>query len=208
MNFIQKGKEAEERIITYVDTIVTAINPKQTDLNIINPVVPDPHPCCIDICLIDPDDYDEDYLELVNCVQRHVCRTSGYCKNKKKSLQNQCRFGYPFLLRDQSEIIFTESNTRVHAEVEFKRNDPYMNPHIRLATHEWRGNTDTQVILDSRAAQDYIAKYACKGEVAGQSIKDILKIVSQSITDESQPISKLKSIFLRTTCTKRDRGMK
>ena len=97
MNLIQKGKEAEERIITYVDTIVTAMNPKQTDLNIINPVVPDPHPCCIDICLIDPDDYDEDYLELVNCVQRHVCRTSGYCKNKKKDYKIlNHKFLFPF----------------------------------------------------------------------------------------------------------------
>ncbi len=176
------------------------------DFNQINKV-PDPHPCCIDISLLDPDQYDSDYIELVNCVQRHVCRTTGYCKSKKKQMQNKCRFGYPFLLREQSEIIFKETNTRVHAEVEIKRNDPYMNPHIRVATHEWRGNTDAQVILDARAAQDYIAKYACKGEVAGQSIQDILKIVSQSITEDDNPVSKLRSIFLRTTCSKRDRGI-
>lgn len=159
---IEKSKQAEERIITYVDTLVTAMNPKQFDYSQINGV-PDPHPCCIDICLLDPEQYDEDYLELVNCVQRHVCRTEGYCKSKKKSLANKCRFGFPFKLLNESQIVFNETKTKVHAEIELKRNDPFMNPHIRVVTHEWRGNTDTQVILDAKAAQDYIAKYACKG---------------------------------------------
>lgn len=28
---------------------------------------PDPHPCCIDICLLDPEEYDEDYFKIFNC---------------------------------------------------------------------------------------------------------------------------------------------
>jgi hypothetical protein len=161
LDLIERGQLAEIRINTYVDTLITALNPK-TDLSQI-PVVPDPHPCCIDICLLDPNQYDDDYLQIVNCCQRHICRVEGYCKSKKKNLINQCRFGFPRTLTDESKIIFKETKTRVLAEMELATNDPYMNPHIRLLEQEWRGNTDAQIILDSKSAEDYIAKYACKG---------------------------------------------
>jgi hypothetical protein len=130
---INKGNEAEQRIISYVDTLITAINPKTFDYNQINEV-PEPHPCCYDICLLNPEEYDEDYLRLVNCVQRHVCRTEGYCKSKKKKMAKQCRFGFPFKCKEKSEIIFNETQTKVSAEIELKRNDPFMNPHIRMVT--------------------------------------------------------------------------
>ena len=71
LDIIEKGKLAEERIISYVDTLVTAMNPKKMDYSQINGP-PDPHPCCIDICLLDPEEYDEDYFKIVNCCQRHV----------------------------------------------------------------------------------------------------------------------------------------
>jgi hypothetical protein len=38
-----------------------------------------------------------------------------------------------------------------------------MYPHIRLVAEEWLCNSDSQIITDARAAQDYKAKYACKG---------------------------------------------
>ena len=41
------GVAAQRRVITYVDTIQTAINPR-TDRNL-ETCVPDPHPCSIDI---------------------------------------------------------------------------------------------------------------------------------------------------------------
>ena len=77
---------------------------------------------CIDICLLDPTQYDDDYLQIVNCCKRHVCRTGGYVKVNKK-LINQCRFGFPFQTLEQSKIVFKETLTRVMAEMEIKRND-------------------------------------------------------------------------------------
>ena len=162
LDLIQKANLAEERIISYVDTLVTAMNPMPMDnFNKIH-TVPDPHLCCIDICLLDPNEYDEHYLKIVNCVQRHVCRVEGYCKGKK-SKSNQCRFGFPFQKAEKTELKFTETKTKVSAEMNLARNDPFMNPHIRLVAEEWLCNSDCQIITDARAAQDYIAKYACKG---------------------------------------------
>ena len=67
---------------------------------------------------------------------------------------NKCRFGFPCSKLEQTEL-FTETNTRISQKWSI---------HIRIASHEWRGNTDAQVIIDSRSATNYISKYACKGE--------------------------------------------
>ncbi len=40
----------------------------------------------------------------------------------------------------------------------------------------------------------------------GQGFKDIIKIIGRSINENSNPISKLKSIFLQSTCSRRDKG--
>ncbi len=161
LELIRKSEIAEQTIINYVDTLVTAMNP--ADYQNLEPDVQAEHPCCIDICLLDPAEYDEDYLKLVNCCQRHFCRIPGYCSNKKKKTIKQCRFGFPFKLQETTEIIFTETLNRVLAEIKLARNDPWMNSHNKLITHQWRGNTDMQAVLDAKSARDYIAKYAAKG---------------------------------------------
>ncbi len=125
---IKEGDAAYYRVTSYVDTLFTAMNPKDFS---------DPHPCCIDIQLLDENLYDSHYIELVNCTQRHVCRSEGYCKSKKKSTFNQCRFGYPFELNESTKIMFSENiNKLVDAVIVLARNDPYMNPHIRVIAQE------------------------------------------------------------------------
>ncbi len=156
---IINGNKAESIVISYVDTLVTAMNP--SDYTLMEKKVPEPHPCCIDINLLDINEYDQDYIDLVNCCQRHMCRIPGYCvKSAKKPLD--CRFGYPFEIQEDTTIQFSETLTRVLAEIKLKRNDPWMNAHNRLITQHWRGNTDLQAILDAKSAKDYIAKYATK----------------------------------------------
>jgi hypothetical protein len=44
------------------------------------------------------------------------------------------------------------------------------------------------------------------GEAPGQGFLDIIRIIGRSIKDDDNPINKLKSIFLQTTCSKRDKG--
>ncbi len=81
LDVINVGKKAEYRVTYYVDTLITAMNKKDLPLS---PSVPEPHSCCIDIQLLPEHLLDEDYIELVNCTKRHVCRSDGYCKSKKK----------------------------------------------------------------------------------------------------------------------------
>lgn len=79
-NLIKLGVESEQRIINYTDTL-TAMNDNKIRTN----EIPDPHPCSINITLVDPDKKDDDYFNLINFCQRHVCRLDGYCKSNKQS---------------------------------------------------------------------------------------------------------------------------
>jgi hypothetical protein len=174
LDIMRTGVEAEERLTTYIDTLVSAMNPREAVEE--DQCVPEPHPCCLDIMLIPPNEYSEDFNNLLNCMQRHVCRKEGYCKKKinkkseKKSNKNpeeefQCRFGFPFDLKEKTELIFTESYSNVRVDVQLKRNDVNMNPHIPIVAHAWRGNTDAQPITDYRMAIEYMVKYASKGNI-------------------------------------------
>ena len=102
------------------------MNPRVTINNIPNNV-PEPHPCSININTIT--NFNEDYEELCNCCQRHVCRSTGYCKSKNKQ---GCRFGYPFKIEEKSRIVFNETEKNVRAEILLKRNDEFMNVHNRV----------------------------------------------------------------------------
>ena len=91
---IEDGVIAEKKIITYTDTLITAMNMRLQNGEILQLGVPDPHPCSYRTASIDPEKLDNDYNDITNCCQRHVCRLDGYCKSKKGD--NKCRFGYPF----------------------------------------------------------------------------------------------------------------
>lgn len=82
---VRDGAEAERRVLSYVDFLQTAVNPRPPDARV-RAEVPDPHPCSVDMStvLLDPQKREEQYVELVNCVQKHVCRIDGYCKSSKK----------------------------------------------------------------------------------------------------------------------------
>ncbi len=156
------GIESENTIIKYVDNLLTATNPRTVFEEVIN--VPVPHPCSIDFTKVSFDDRDNDYEELINCVQRHVCRLNGYCKSSKVINVGKCRFGYPIALEEKTRIEFIENGKNVRAEIKLKRNDRYLNVHNRLITQNWRANTDMQIILDISAAINYMVKYATKGK--------------------------------------------
>jgi len=78
LELIEKGKEAEKVVIAYTDTLITAMNTRQT---LVENEIPNPHPCSIHSTEITPDLQNEDYENLINCCQRHVCRSEGYCKS-------------------------------------------------------------------------------------------------------------------------------
>jgi hypothetical protein len=119
------GVESEIIVINYTDTLITAMNSRDTSVDV-QTGVKDPHPCGLDPNLIT--NHDKDYEEICNCCQRHVCRLLGYCKSNK----NGCRFGYPYELQEKTKIIFNETSKSVRADILLKRNDKYMNVHNRV----------------------------------------------------------------------------
>jgi len=127
---IAKGQEAEDAIIKYVDTLVTAMNTR-TSYDGPNSA-PDPHPCSLNTNTIEATQLDNDYESIINCCQRHVCRKDGYCKSKQSNKNSECRFGYPFVTQEKTKIVFTETKYSVKAEIALMRNDPLMNAHNTL----------------------------------------------------------------------------
>ena len=109
---IEEGIEAEKRILSYADTLITAMN-ERLETGGLQPGVPEPHPCSLRTSQIWSDELKNDYLDLANCCQRHVCRLDGYCKSRKKGKENECRFGYPFKIEPVSRIEFSETENSV-----------------------------------------------------------------------------------------------
>lgn len=168
--------------------------------------VPDPHPCSLNTNQISEDLLEKDYEDLINCCQRHMCRPDSYCKSKSKKLEGKCRFGYPFKLENNTRIEFIETKNTVRAEIALMRNDSNMNVHNRLICHNWRGNVDMQVILDKRAAIDYMVKYATKGEKSGLGLQQLYQDVIGASNNEDNSATKIRSLFLRNCAGNRDIG--
>ena len=190
---------AEDKVTKFTDTLLTAFN---NSLNFVQAVVPEPHPCSLRTSLIQNEDIDDDYNDLINCCQRHVCRVNGNCKSK--NAKKACRYDYPFDVSEKTRIEFEESINSVKAKLILKRNDPYMNLHNRIICHNWRGNVDMQLILDQNAATNYMVKYATKSEKNGNSLAEMFKDVIGPAKENNNCHSKLRSIMIKSIAGKRD----
>lgn len=201
LEVIKIGKEADLQVCSYVDSLLTAVNTRLDMLN--DPRVPNPHPCSVDFLDVQDHGYSDDYAQIVNCCQRHICAPSGYCLSKKTG---GCRFGFPIAKQDKTEIVFVESGSRVKAEIVIKRNDEFLNVHNPIMCQGWRANVDLQVIVDKEAAINYMVKYASKGEKAGRNLVHLYKSTFDNATSADNPASRLRSLMLRTIATQRDLG--
>ncbi|RMZ95107.1 ATP-dependent DNA helicase PIF1, partial [Brachionus plicatilis] len=200
INLIVEGDKAEVKVINYADTLLSAMNPKDSDFN---DQLLDPHQCSINFNTIPEEEYDNDYSNVSNCCQRHTFRIDGYCKSKTNG---KCRFEFPMSIQSKTEIWFTETNSSIIAEIKMKRNDPNMNVHNILCCHHWRGNSDMQIIIDKSAAIRYMVKYAAKPEKSSQTFKETYKTILNYSKEGDNPKSKLRSIMLKTSCGQRDIG--
>jgi hypothetical protein len=148
----------EATVIKYVDWLISAVNPRN---EIKEYIIPETHPCSVDYTSVP--DKDWYYDELLNCCQRHVCRPTGYCKSIKTGA---CRFNFPKSNTiEKSYIKFSETNSRVKAEIILKRNDDFLNQHNRYLLENWQANIDIQIIIDKQAAINYLVKYVAKGVI-------------------------------------------
>jgi len=165
-----------QNVIKYIDSIVTTINPG------INAAIPEQHPCQKRSNEIVDDS--QDYIELINKLQRHTCCSPSYCiRVDKRTGQQKCRFGYPKDHKDRTSI---REDNHGQPELVTARNDPYINPHNRLQLQGWRANVDLKPVLTIHAALQYISKYASKAEPRSMAFTDIFNQIL-NVSDPNDP---------------------
>lgn len=153
------------------------------------------HPCKLRFENVQ-NDWDTDYKNLVNLVQRHTNCSTAYCLRKKGGSDELfCRFGFPKETCEETHLEFETFRSKDHykAKVVIKRNDRRLNNNQRLQLQGWRANCDIQVIIDYHSCLEYIAKYASKGEKMSSVAKDAFTSVlthSQNVDNGRKPIKK------------------
>jgi hypothetical protein len=86
---MQENVNETKKVIKYIDLIVTTINPG------INATIPEKHPCQKGSDELQ-DNSQQDYIELINKLQRHTRCSTSYCiRVNKRTGQQTCRFDYP-----------------------------------------------------------------------------------------------------------------
>ena len=175
---IENGIDAERVVCEYVDNLLTTINPIEPSLwsN------PERHPCKRSFTSLSSDEnYNHDYAEMVNSVQKHTC-SSMYCLRKKGN-DFICRFKYPFDEFAKTHISFTKVNTKdgsekYRAEIVTARNDPRLNRH-RVQLQGWRANCDISVVIDYHSCLEYLTK----PEKITSVVKDAFAHLSKTVTE-------------------------
>ena len=196
---IKLGELAKEKVINYVDTLITTMNPlnqREADEFIVPTGLN--HPSAKRIEQLNDEQKQNDYIELINTVQRHKNCTT-YCRRYKKG-KPVCRFNFPFAHTEKTELKFIEKQDKSFTvELITKRNDKKMNKHNRCQIYNFRSNVDMQIVLDWSAAVNYIAKYASKAEKQSESLQEILAKLINKFNEESDSVEKaLKSLMIAT----------
>ena len=156
-------------------------------------------------------DWDKDYDNLVNLVQRHTQCSTAYCLRKKNEDDNySCRFNYPKDCCDKTHLEYEKihsKDSKLHYKVKVvtKRNDNRLNNHQRLQLQGWRANCDIQVIIDYHSCLEYIAKYASKGEKMSSVAKEVFTSVLHEASHDSDNKNVIK-IMMRAV-GQRDMGI-
>jgi hypothetical protein len=83
---MKENEDEMNKVIQYLNSIVITINPD------IHAPIPERHPCQKGLDKI-TDDL-QDYIELINKLQKHTRYSPSYCLRTKNG-QQVCRFGYP-----------------------------------------------------------------------------------------------------------------
>ena len=143
-------------------------------------------------------EWDSDYEDLVNLVERHSHCSSAYCLRQKGDDEKlSCRFNYPKDLHEKTQLQYEEIHSKdgtlnYRVKVNSKRNDTRVNSHQRVQLQGWRANCDIQVIIDYHSCLECIAKYASKSEKISSVAKEAFtSVVSQCDTDSKMAIKKL-----------------
>ena len=188
---LKENGNAMNNVIRYVDSIVTTINPGM------NAARPERHPC--QKSPEELDDSSQDYIELINKLQRHTRCSPSYCIRVSKG-QEVCRFGFP---KECSNHTVIRDDKHGQPELISKRNDPYINSHNRLQLQGWRANVDLKPVLSIYAALQYIAKYASKAEPRSAAFTEIFNQILSNSDPNDSSLTTIQKLLL-TSVAERD----
>lgn len=108
---IREGKNAADRICQYVDWLLSTCNPDPPEENVW--IKPSVHPCQVRYEDIDCTMNDNDYVNLLNSVQRHTRCSTSYClRSKVNETELKCRFNFPVENRDKTTLLFEPIHTK------------------------------------------------------------------------------------------------
>jgi hypothetical protein len=179
-------------VIWYIDSIIITINLG------INAATLEWHTC--QKCSDEIDDASQDYIELINKLQRHTRCSPSYCiRVNKRTGQQTCRFGYPKNHNDHTFI--QESNSQ--PELVTVRNDTNINPHNRLQLQGWHANVDLKPVLSIHAALQYISKYASKAEPRSMAFSEIFTQILNNSNPNESSLTSIQKLLLNSVA-KRD----
>jgi hypothetical protein len=183
---MKNNDEIMEEVVHYLDSLVTTIDPG------LNAPPLDHH-----LCQKRSEDLNndmQDYIELINKLQRHT-RCSSYCLwcNKQTGKQN-CRFGFPKELVDKTTI----NDNNGHLELTTVRNDPLINPHDRIQLQGWRANVDLKPILTTHAALQYVLKYAGKAEPRSLAFSEVLDKALRNDKPNDPAVKAFQKLLIHT----------
>ena len=158
-----------------------------------NAPIPNCHPCqkeCDEI-----DDGLQDYIELINKLQRHTRCSPSYCiRINKRTGQQKCRFGYP---KDHNDRTFIQDNNG-QPELVTARNDLIINPYNWLQLQGWRANVDIQPILSTHVALQYIFKYISKSEPKSVAFSEIFSQILNNSNPNEPSLTSVQKLLLNS----------
>ena len=199
---IEEGNKASAVICDYVDSLLSTVNPNPPSEG--NWTKPDQHPCKRSFKEIPKSKLDDDYIDLLNTVQRHTKCSTNYClKRNADNSDLQCRFKYPVELSEKTTLVFEAINSKdetikYRAKVVTKRNDPRLNNHQRIQLQGWRANCDIQIVIDQHACVEYLTKYVAKGEPKSPALTKAFNSVIKSVHLDTNPLKAIKKIMMKT----------
>ncbi|KAL5698787.1 DNA helicase [Ranunculus cassubicifolius] len=178
---VATNEQQRLRICEYFDRLVCTMNP---DATFSEPM--QIHPCAKVIPVgADLRSDENDYISLVNWVERHSkCGT--YClRMNRRTKQMVCRFKYPMEILEQSKIIEEPPDSNMYRYMG-RRNDELVNSHNRDVLQTWRANIDWSAILSREAVLYYVAKYAAKSEPASKNYNETLRGIIEDMRNPCQ----------------------
>ena len=186
---------SKHRLFDFIDSLVCTHNPgilpDGSNLDNAPSASIDPHVCSRPYSQIE--DHNTDLIELVATCQRHTRCSTSYCLRTKHGKQ-ECRFGYPKPLQEQTTIV----NEDGECELFTARNDPLVNSYNQIQLSAWRANVDMKYLVSKEKVVEYCAKYATKSEPRSQSLRETFQIVVNSLKEGSYSVTAVQKLLINS----------